>query len=62
MNTQTDGHQVIFRTHTGTYVYMFTRPHACTLQMYLYARTHSQPSLNIEVKLDVRIKKLEVRS
>ena len=50
MNTQTDGHPVIFRTHTGTYVHMLTRPHACTLQMSLHVRTYSQPSLNIEVK------------
>ena len=57
MNTQTDAHPVIFRTHTGTYVHMFTRPHACTLQMCLHVRTHSQPSLNIEVKS----KKLEIR-
>ena len=55
MNTQTDGHTVIFRIHTGTYVYMLTRPHTCTLQLCLHVRTHSQPSL------EIRSKKLEIR-
>ena len=61
MNTQTDGHPVIFRIHTGTYVHMLTRPHACTLPMCLHVRTHSQPSLNIEVRCYKNIK-LEVRN
>ena len=50
MNTQSDGHPVIFRIHTGTYVHMLTRSHAFMLQMCLHVRTYSQPSLNIEVK------------
>ena len=51
--------------YTGNYVHMLTRPYTYTLQMCLHVRTHPHPSLNIEVislKIDVRNKKLEVRS
>ena len=64
MNTQTDGHPVIFHTHTGNYVHMLTRPkymYALDVLAHTYSFTPEFKHRSLSLKLDVRSITLEIR-